>query len=241
MADVTEKFQGPQSEQIQNLFSSIANSYDQANDWITFGMAHSWRDQLVHWSEVESGSSVLDCATGTGDLAIAFKKVVGSRGRVVGTDFCKEMIDLAPQKTEQRDLNVEYQIEDVTHLSFEDNEFDVTSIAYGIRNVQDRKKGFEEMARVTKPGGYVMVLETGVHHNPILRFGIDLHSRTLVPLIGGWLSGNKGAYNYLHSSSAAFPGGKDFVKVMMATGVFESVEYKTLFFGASYIYKAKVK
>ena len=90
-----ETVKGPEAQTIKNLFSGIANTYDKANDVITFGMARGWRKQLVKYSDALPGMKVLDCATGTGDLAIDFKKVVGKLGQVIGTDFCQEMLDHA--------------------------------------------------------------------------------------------------------------------------------------------------
>jgi len=101
--------QGPQKAEIQNLFTGIAPGYDLANDLITFGMARGWRKKLVRWSGVAAGQAVLDCACGTGDLALEFKRAVGSEGQVIGTDFCQEMLDQAPEKSQRLNLPVDFQ------------------------------------------------------------------------------------------------------------------------------------
>ena len=97
----------PNSQEIKDLFGSISNTYDVANDVITLGMAHSWRKKLVRWSEIQEGQSVLDCASGTGDLALEFKKKVGVKGNVVATDFCQEMLSLTPKKARKKNLSLE--------------------------------------------------------------------------------------------------------------------------------------
>ncbi len=237
MADV----QGPEAKTIKNLFGNIAGTYDKANDVITFGMARQWRKQLVKMSQVLPGMKVLDCATGTGDLAIDFKKSVGQLGQVIGTDFSPEMLSFAPGKAKKLDLDIEFQLEDVTDLSFENDIFNVTSIAYGIRNVNDPKKAIREMARVTQTNGKVMILETGTITTPVFKTLIPLYFNHIVPRLGGYVSGNKDAYNYLNKSSGKFPCRDEFVAIMESTGCFSSVTYKSILGGASYIYKAIVK
>src|SRR5688572_16322794 len=100
---------GPNPTDIQKLFASISGGYDKANDLMTFGMARLWRKQLVNWSGIKNGDKVLDVATGTGDLALEFKKAVGKEGSVLGTDFCQEMLDHAPQKAKAKNLEVDFQ------------------------------------------------------------------------------------------------------------------------------------
>src|SRR5437762_3900218 len=135
---------GPDPHRIRTMFGSIAGRYDRANTILSGGVHHRWRRATVRWSGAKHGDSVLDCATGTGDLAIAFKRVVGDEGRVVGTDFTPEMIELARAKAP----NVEFDIADVTHLPFDDASFDVSSISFGIRNVADPSAAIGELARV---------------------------------------------------------------------------------------------
>jgi demethylmenaquinone methyltransferase/2-methoxy-6-polyprenyl-1,4-benzoquinol methylase len=236
-----ESVAGPPAEYIQNLFGSISTRYDQANDVITMGLAHRWRKKLVKWSGVQAGQRVLDCATGTGDLALEFKRVVGESGEVVGSDFCQPMLDMAPQKALAQALKVEFLWGDVTQLQFPDHQFDVTSIAYGIRNVRDPILAITEMARVTRSKGLVMILETGEPRLPILGWAMRIYFRYIVPKLGGWVTGKKSAYEYLNQSSNKFPCRQDFVDILLATGVFSNVEFKTLMLGASYIYKATVK
>ena len=180
---------GPETDaqKIQQLFGSIAGTYDKVNNMMTFGMVQSWRLKLVEWSGAKKGDHILDCTTGTGDLAIHFKKAVGPHGRVVGSDFCKEMLEYASQKAELLGHEIVFEWGDATNLKYKDNSFHISSMAYGIRNVNNPKKALSEMARVVKPHGYVMILETGRPRSPLLKAHIDFYFNYLVPYIGGWV------------------------------------------------------
>tara|TARA_Y100001935_G_C17304940_1_gene511692 strand:+ start:723 stop:1439 length:717 start_codon:yes stop_codon:yes gene_type:complete len=232
--------QGPQKTEIQNLFNGIAPGYDLANDLITFGMARSWRKKLVRWSGVQKGDKVLDCATGTGDLAFDFKRAVGDEGQVIGTDFSQNMLDQAPDKCKSLNLDVLFEWADVTQLKYPDGEFDCTSIAYGIRNVEDPVKALSEMARVTKPGGVVMVIETGSSQWPMMQWGFDFYFKNIVPLLGGVVTGDFQAYRYLNKSSKNFPCREEFLSLMTRAQCFSRCEYRTLMGGASFLYKGHV-
>ena len=229
--------QGPEAGQIKSLFSSVAHGYDKANDAMTFGMARLWRKDLVKWSGARDGDRVLDCATGTGDLALEFKRAVGASGEVIGTDFCAEMLNLAPPKAKRKNLAVNFQIADAMNLPFADHEFDISSIAYGIRNVSDPHKAISEMARVVRPGGCVMVLETGDTPDGAFKKAFEFYIKTVVPRVGGWVTGQRGAYEYLNNSSRGFPSRERFVEIMMSTGAFSRVDFRVLFGGASFIYR----
>jgi demethylmenaquinone methyltransferase/2-methoxy-6-polyprenyl-1,4-benzoquinol methylase len=233
--------QGPNPDEIKNLFSEVATGYDKANDAMTLGLAHLWRRKLVAWSEAKPGQSVLDCATGTGDLAIEFKKAVGETGRVMGTDFCEDMLELAPPKAKKAGLDIQFQTADAMNLQFEDNSFDVSSIGYGIRNVADPQLAIREMARVVKPGGCVMILETGDSPDTPLRGFFDFYFRQVIPRIGGWVTGKRFSYEYLNKSSRGFPSRERFIDLMSSTDAFSSTEYRVLMGGASFMYKGVVR
>ncbi|MBX3021001.1 MAG: bifunctional demethylmenaquinone methyltransferase/2-methoxy-6-polyprenyl-1,4-benzoquinol methylase UbiE [Bdellovibrionales bacterium] len=232
--------QGPRPEEIKSIFTSVAAGYDRANDAMTFGMARSWRRKTVAWSGAQRGDHVLDCATGTGDLALEFKRAVGPQGHVTGTDFCESMLDKAPPKAKALGLNVDFSLADVTQLPFSDNQFDIASIAYGIRNVSDPAKALREMARVVKPGGRVMILETGDTPSTGLKLAMQFYIRQVVPRLGGWITGQRGAYEYLNRSSRGFPSRERFVDLMNSTHAFKTCEYRTLMGGASFIYRGVV-
>lgn len=234
-------YHGPDAEKIRSLFGSIAQGYDRANDVMTFGMARRWRRALVRWSGAKPGDSILDCATGTGDLAMDFKDAVGTSGKVIGSDFCPEMLDIAPSRAAQRGLEVTFEIADAMKLPYADKSFDVVSIAYGIRNVSDPVVAMCEMARVCKSGGRVMILETGDHQLPVVRTAMRLYFQKIVPRLGGWVTGRPQAYEYLSTSSLNFPAKREFLSLMNQTRSFASCEYRTILGGASFMYRGVVK
>lgn len=232
--------QGPRPDEIKSIFTKVADGYDRANAAMTFGMDRKWRRQAVVWSGVTGGDRVLDCATGTGDLALEFKRAVGKGGVVIGTDFCESMLEKAPPKAKALGMDVEFKIADVMQLPFASDEFDVASIAYGIRNVSDPALALREMARVVRPGGSVMILETGDTPATGLKFAMDFYIKQVVPRLGGWITGQRSAYEYLNRSSRGFPSREKFLDLMNSTGAFSKVEYRTLMGGASFLYKGVV-
>lgn len=233
--------QSPNPEIIRNMFSKVAANYDKANSVLSVGIHHLWRKKLVKYSGAHAGQKILDCATGTGDLAIEFKKIVGPQGEVTGTDFCAEMLIPAPVKASEQSLNIQFEQADVTQLQYPDNSFDVTSISFGIRNVSDPVKALREMARVTRPGGKVMVLEFGQVNIPVFGALYNFYSNNVLPKIGGWVTGQKEAYEYLQKSSAAFPCRENFLKLMQESNAFSQMEYISLTGGIAYIYKGTVR
>lgn len=231
----------PDPEKIRSMFSKVAAKYDTANSVLSVGIHHLWRKKVIQLSDVKAGMKVLDCATGTGDLAIAFKKAVGPTGSVIGTDFCVEMMETAPAKAQADQLEIQFEFADVTKLQYDDNTFDITSISFGIRNVHDPILALKEMARVTKPGGKVMILEFGKMDMPIISPIYNYYAENILPKLGGIVSGQKEAYEYLQKSSAAFPSKENFLKLMQGTDRFTQVSFSTVSFGIAYIYIGVVK
>lgn len=227
------------SEQVRKMFASIASDYDRVNTVLSFGIHHWWRYQTVKRSGAKNGDHVLDCATGTGDLALSFKKKVGVEGYVMGTDFCAEMLGPAPIKARERNLDVDFEVADAMSLPYEANKFDIASISFGIRNVDEPATALKEMARVVKPGGRVVVLEFGQPHG-IMKWPYLFYQKYVMPTIGGWLSGNKEAYVYLPETSKAFPAGDAFLSIMRKTNSFKEVSYKKLNSGIAYVYTGVV-
>lgn len=230
-------YQGPNPEVIKSMFQKVAPAYDRANTVLSAGIHHLWRRKLVKMADVKPGMKVLDCATGTGDLAIEFKKAVGPEGKVIGTDFCADMMTTAPAKAKAQGLEIDYQVADVMNLPFADESFDRVSISFGIRNVQDPIKALKEMARVTKPGGQVFILEFGQMTTPVIKDLYGFYSEKVLPVLGGLVSGQKEAYQYLQKSSAKFPSGSDFVTWMNETGSFKKAKFEPVSFGIAYIYQ----
>jgi demethylmenaquinone methyltransferase/2-methoxy-6-polyprenyl-1,4-benzoquinol methylase len=224
------------SAEVREMFASIARRYDTANEVLSLGVHRGWRRAAVRISEAAPGQRVLDCATGTGDLALEFKRAVGPSGEVIGTDFCAEMLEPAPAKAAKAGLEVQFAVADVLALPYPEASFDVASIAFGIRNVDDPVRGLREMARVVKPGGSVIVLEFGQPRGP---FGalFRAYSRGVMPVVGGLLTGNRAAYEYLPRTAAAFPAGDRFLALMQEAGTFSRTEAHPLTFGTAYVYR----
>jgi demethylmenaquinone methyltransferase/2-methoxy-6-polyprenyl-1,4-benzoquinol methylase len=226
-------YTGPEPTRIRAMFASIAGRYDRANTVMSGGIHHLWRRRAVRWSEAGPGDRVLDCASGTGDLAIAFREAVKPGGEVIGTDFVPEMLEHARRKAPE----IEFRVADVTALPYPDASFDIASISFGIRNVGDPGKGISELARVVRPGGRVIVLEFGRPHSRLFGALYAFYRRHLLPRLGALVTGERAAYDYLETSSAKFPCGDEFVALMREHGEFESVEYRTLSLGIAYLYK----
>lgn len=236
--------QGPKPEDIKKIFGKNAEIYDLANDVISFRLARLWRKKLVLMSSFQKKNeftrlSVLDCAAGTGDLAFEFKKKF-PHIKVSACDFCKPMLEKAKKKAKNLNLDVDFYLEDITNLSFPSSSFDCVSIAYGIRNVVNPEKAIREMARVMRPGSLLLILETGDTRGMFAGSAIKMYFQWIVPLLGGWVSGDRKSYEYLSDSSRHFPCGKSFVSFLKSLNLFESVDFKKLFCGASFIYKAKL-
>ncbi len=223
------------STQVRQMFAQIAPRYDLANEVLSLGIHRSWRRVAVAESGVRPGQSVLDCATGTGDLALAFKRAVGPTGKVIGTDFCAEMLAVAPQKALRAKLQVEFEVADATALPYPVASFDISAIAFGIRNVDDPMRCLRELARVTRPGGRVVVLEFG---QPRGAFGglFRLYSAKVMPWLGGALTGQRSAYEYLPRTAASFPSGDRFLSLMREASAFSELKARPLTFGTAYVY-----
>lgn len=225
------------SEKIRNMFSDIAGSYDLLNDILSFGIHRRWKNSVVRLSEVSGKNDIqiLDLATGTGDLAIKFKNKFGRNCDVTAVDFSEKMLELAKEKARRNNLEIDFRRGDATRLDFEDNSFDISTIAFGIRNVDSVVGCLNEMSRVVKPGGKVIILEFGQPKGLFLQI-YTFYSKHIIPFIGKVVSKNFNAYNYLQDSSAKFPCREEFIEIMQSTGKFSRTFYKQLFFGIAFIY-----
>ena len=241
MSENIKPAHSPDPEKIRSMFSKVASQYDKANNVLSVGIHHLWRTKLVQLADVKAGMQVLDCATGTGDLAIEFKKNVGSTGSVLGTDFCAEMLESAPQKAKDKNLDIKFELADVTQLQYADNSFDRVSISFGIRNVSDPVKALKEMARVTRNGGKVLVLEFGQMSIPVVSSLYNFYSEKILPKIGGLVTGQGEAYDYLQKSSASFPCREQFLDLMKKSNSFSEMSFTPVSLGIAYIYVGVVK
>jgi demethylmenaquinone methyltransferase/2-methoxy-6-polyprenyl-1,4-benzoquinol methylase len=226
------------AKQVHSLFSGVAGNYDQLNTLISFGIHHRWRRALVRWSQAKPGDSVLDLATGTGDLALEFKRQLGPSSKVLGTDFNLEMLKTAPEKAKSQGLEVQFEQADATQLVYESGRFDIVSISYGIRNVDDTARAVREMHRVLKPGGRLMILETGHAVNPLLHGIFRIYFKHIMPRIAALLGGDLRSYQYLESSASSFPSGEQLVALIRANGPFSEVFARPLLGGVSWMYRA---
>ena len=215
----------PDPATIQKMFASIATRYDRANTVLSGGIHHLWRRRAVRRSGVKPGDRVLDCATGTGDLAIAFRRAGAT---VTGTDFVEAMLAIARTKAPA----IEFRVADAMALPFTDRSFDIASIAFGIRNVADPQKAIAEMARVARR---VVVLEFGQPRGWFAPF-FRTYQQHVLPRLGGAVTGDRAAYEYLESSSARFPSGEDFVALMRRSAAFRSIDCEALTGGIAYLY-----
>ncbi len=197
--------------QVRAMFDRIARVYDRMNGLMTAGMHHRWRGRAVDLAAVGPGSRALDVATGTGDLAIALR----ARGaEVVGMDFSERMLELARAKAP----DIRFEAGNALALPYADGEFDAVTVGFGARNFSDLGQGLAEMARVTRPGGRVVVLEITTPQKPPLSWFFKLWFDQVVPRLGR-LAGDPDAYTYLPSSVRRFPGPEALAAELAAAGL----------------------
>lgn len=224
---------GPTADGSGAMFDRIAARYDRLNRILSLGMDRGWRRAAVRALELAPGMKILDLATGTGDLALeiaAAEKDV----TVVGVDPSPRMLEVAGEKLGRLGDRVSYELGDAQDLQHETDSFDGSTIAFGIRNVPDRLTGLREMARVTRPGGRVAVLELSEPGGGPVSALARLYVHQVVPRIGAFLSGAR-EYRYLQESIEAFPPAPAFVKMMESAGLTD-VTVRPLAFGACHLY-----
>jgi demethylmenaquinone methyltransferase / 2-methoxy-6-polyprenyl-1,4-benzoquinol methylase len=200
--------------QVRAMFDRIARVYDLMNSVMTAGLHHRWRERAADLAQVGPGSHVLDVATGTGDLAIELARRVGPDGKVIGSDFSEAMLDLAREKSS----DVHFEWGNALELAYEDGSFDAVTVGFGARNFSDLRLGLSQMARVTKPGGRVVVLEITTPQHPPLSVFFGLWFDRVVPMLGK-LAGDPDAYSYLPSSVRRFPPPRELAAEMVAVGL----------------------
>jgi demethylmenaquinone methyltransferase/2-methoxy-6-polyprenyl-1,4-benzoquinol methylase len=218
---------------IRQMFAGISRGYDRANRVLSVGFDQRWRRAAVRLAGARAEHKILDICAGTGDLALAF---AATGARVTGTDFCPEMLSLARRKCAGSSNPPTFLGADAERLPFPDSAFDIASVAFGIRNVQDPLRGLREMSRVTRAGGRVVVLEFSKPKGRVLAPLYGFYFRRVLPRLGSLLTGDRsGAYQYLHDSVMEFPEGEHFVSLMTRAGLAD-VRLRTLTCGIAAIY-----
>ncbi len=219
---------------IRQMFGEIAGRYDFMNHFLSGGTDIYWRWKTVRLARPENGDPILDVCTGTGDLAFAWRKKAGTETPVFATDFTHGMLKLAEKKRQQRD--VVFMEADTLHLPFEDDTFQVVSVAFGLRNVASTIGGLAEMTRVCKPGGRVVVLEFSLPDNRILSRSYQWYFRNILPKMGQLLVRNRqAAYEYLPQSVSEFPNGSQLTEIMEEAGL-ERTMFRKLTGGIAAVY-----
>jgi len=198
------------------MFDRIARVYDRMNSVMTAGMHHRWRERAVDIAGVGPGDRALDVATGTGDLAVELSRRVGASGEVVGMDFSEAMLELAREKAPA----IGFEQGNALELAYGDGEFAATTVGFGARNFSDLGRGLAEMARVTRPGGRVVVLEITTPQRPPLSWFFRVWFDRVVPTLGR-LAGDSDAYDYLPSSVRRFPGPEALAGELARAGLVE--------------------
>ena len=203
---------------IRQMFGEIAGRYDFMNHFLSAGTDVYWRWQAVRMAGPLDDAPILDVCTGTGDLAFAFRKKLGSKATVYATDFTHGMLKLAERKRSDRD--VVFLEADTLSLPFPRNKFQVVSVAFGLRNVSSTIGGLKEMTRVCRPGGKVLVLEFSLPDNRLLSHTYQWYFRNILPRLGQLLVRNRqAAYEYLPQSVSEFPSGSQLTGIMEEAGL----------------------
>ncbi|WP_309692302.1 bifunctional demethylmenaquinone methyltransferase/2-methoxy-6-polyprenyl-1,4-benzoquinol methylase UbiE [Armatimonas sp.] len=221
-------------EFVEAMFDAIAPRYDLLNSVLSLRLDSSWRRVAAHQTNLKAGDRALDTCTGTGDFACELARWVGPSGEVIGTDFSREMLRWGEPKV-SKFPNVTLQWADTQALPFPDGHFAAVTVAFGIRNVADTQRGLSEMARVTKPGGCVVILEFNRPKNPVVAWGYGIYQK-LMPLIGGLISGKRSAYAYLPASIDAFHSREELAGLMETAGL-HSIRVTDLNFGTVVIHQ----
>lgn len=225
------------SVSVKKLFKKVAFSYDLQNSILSMRMDIAWRKRLATILKIPADGLVLDAATGTAEVALEIKKQhPGSK--VVGLDFTPSMLEIGIKKLRGGGgkESIIFSAGDVCYLPFKDNLFDAVTISFGIRNIENRKRGIMEFGRVLKPGGQLLIMEFGYPDNILLKLLYSFYFRYIMPPLGNIISMTPGAYNYLVESVDDFPPPEDFLGELASAG-FNKLEINYLTFGIARIYK----
>lgn len=214
---------------VAQVFKSVAPSYDLMNDLMSFGLHRLWKRFTIQQAAIKPGQFILDVASGTGDLAKEFAKLTGPNGKVIMTDINEAMLQAGRERLLDAGIigNIEFMQADAEQLPFANNEFDLVTIAFGLRNVTHKDVALQSMYRVLKPGGKLLILEFSKPTTPLLNKLYDFYSFNFIPKIGGLVANDSESYQYLVESIRMHPN-QETMKSMMETAGFEDVTYYNL-------------
>lgn len=219
------------TKQVKTMFDSIAKTYDKLNITLSFGIDRIWRRKALAALKKHSPSTILDVATGTGDLAIlAYKKL--SPEKITGIDLSEGMLEVGREKVAKENLenNITLLCQDCLNLEFADNTFDAVTVGFGVRNFENISKGYAEMFRVLKPGGVLMVLELSTPEKFPMNILYNFYSSKVIPTVGKLVSSDTKAYSYLNQSIRAVPQGEEMAAIFRNVG-FKTVKFSRYTFG----------
>ncbi len=230
--------QASKKQQVEQMFDSISSRYDFLNRLLSLGIDKGWRKKVRKKLMSLQHQRILDVATGTGDLAIEISKI--PTVQVVGVDISMGMLDKGKVKIAKKGLQntISMMQADSENLPFGNNEYDATTVAFGVRNFENLNKGLQEIYRVIKPGGHILVLEFSKPSAFPVKQGYGFYFKYILPNLGRWFSGSKNAYTYLPQSVAAFPEGKAFIDHLLTAG-FKNATVQPLTFGICSLYVAE--
>jgi demethylmenaquinone methyltransferase/2-methoxy-6-polyprenyl-1,4-benzoquinol methylase len=214
---------------IRRMFGGIAPRYDLLNRLLSFARDRYWRREAVAETQLPAGGAALDVCTGTADMALELARQFPSARTIIGIDFCLPMIRIAAEKVARKGLTdrIRLQAGSAEALPFGADTFDAVTIAFGIRNVVDRKCGLAELWRVLRPGGVGIVLEFATPQGPLFGWLYRVYFSCGLPWLGGLISGDAQAYSYLPASVSAFPAPQELSRMMEEVG-FHNVHFRTL-------------
>ncbi|MET4577869.1 bifunctional demethylmenaquinone methyltransferase/2-methoxy-6-polyprenyl-1,4-benzoquinol methylase UbiE [Ottowia thiooxydans] len=221
--DVDER---DKARRVRGVFDSVASRYDLMNDLMSGGLHRVWKAYTVTVANLKEGHRVLDIAGGTGDLALAFSKKVGSSGQVVHTDINEAMLRTGRDRLVDAGVLLPTMVCDAEKLPFPDGYFDVVSVAFGLRNMTHKDAALREMARVLKIGGKLLVLEFSRVAAPLQK-AYDLYSFKVLPRLGKLVAGDDASYRYLAESIRMHPDQAE-LKALMKVNGFGHVDYHNM-------------
>lgn len=224
-------------EQVAKMFDNISGGYDNLNRVISFGTDIRWRKKVLKLVSAKNPQTILDIATGTGDLAIMLSIIPNAK--ITGADISEGMLEVGRKKVAAKNLSdrIELVYGDSENLPFEDNSFDAITVGFGIRNFENLERGLAEILRVLRPNGIFVILETSVPEKFPFRQGYMFYTKIILPLIGRIFSKDNAAYGYLSESAANFPYGERLNNILRKTGFIDVISLPQTF-GAATIYKA---